>query len=40
VTLRDREGGRRTLPLDELKDEVAQGRRDDRPANGKGDPEG
>jgi cell fate regulator YaaT (PSP1 superfamily) len=40
VTLRSRDGERRTLHLDDLRGEVAQGRRDDQPGDRKGDPEG
>jgi cell fate regulator YaaT (PSP1 superfamily) len=40
VSLRDQEGERRTLALDDLKKEVAQGRRDDHARNRKGDPQG
>ncbi len=38
VTLRDPEGGRRTLALDDLKKEVADGRRDDQSRRPKEDP--
>jgi len=40
VSLRDHEGERRTLTLDDLKKEVSQGRRDDHSRNRKGDPQG
>ncbi len=39
VTLRSRDGERRSLALDDLKGEVAQGRRDDQAGDRKGDPE-
>jgi cell fate regulator YaaT (PSP1 superfamily) len=35
VTLRDREGARRTLDLDQLKDEVARGRNEESPGEGR-----